>query len=121
MQKILNLLKRVWVLLWYSFRRDRIVVTQAILSGNGSFIDVRYWLSRPDRINPQTKINLVHPATGTRLEVIKLAKIGPVKTNHSMLTKTGFVLFRNRDNLITSGSMVSLIVGSLKADNIEIR
>jgi len=108
MQKILSLLKRVWVLLRHCFRRDQIVVIQANLSGDGSFIDVRYWLSRPDKINPQTRIYLVHSETGTRLEVMKLAK-------------TGVALFWNRDNLITSGCKASLIVGSIRTDNIEIR
>jgi hypothetical protein len=120
MLKILYQIKRIWSLLYCCFRKNKIVITRSVLSGNGSFIDVRYWLSRPDRINPQTKIYLVHPETGTRLGVMNLAKIGPVKTKHTELAETGVVLFRNSNKLITSGSQVSIILGKLKVDNIEI-
>jgi hypothetical protein len=51
---------------------------------------------------------------------MNLAKIGPVKTNHTELAKTGVVLFRNSNNLITPGSQVSIIFGKLKVDHIEI-
>jgi len=120
MLKILNFIKRIWSLLCYCFRKNKIVVTRAALSGNGSFIDIRYWLSRPDRINPQTKIYLVHPETGTRLGVMKFPKFGPVNTKHTALEENGVVLFRNSNNLITSGSQVSIILGKLKVDHIKI-
>jgi len=120
MLKILYQIKRIWSLLYCCFRKNKIVITRAVRSGNGSFIDVRYWLSRPDKINPQAKIYLVHPETGIRLGVMNLAKIGPLKTNHTERAEPGVVLFRNSNNLIKSGSQVSFILGELKVDHILI-
>lgn len=107
-------------MLRYCFLKDRIVITRAVLSGNGNFVDIRYWLSRPDKTNPQAKIYLIDKETGAHLEVIKLARIGPLKTNHAMLAKTGTALFRNRNDLVSPGSKVSLVLGSLRTDNIEV-
>jgi len=121
MLKILFQIKRIWSLFYCRFRKNKLVITRAALSGNGSLIDVRYWLSRPDKINPQAKIYLIHPETGTRLGIMNLAKIGPVKTNHTERTETGMVLFRNSNNLIKSGSQVSFILGEQKVDHILIR
>jgi len=120
MLKILDFIKRIWSLLHYCFRKNKIVITRSTLSGNGSFIDIRYWVSRPDRINPQSKIYLVHPKTGTRLGVMTLPKFGIVNTKHTALQENGVALFRNSNNLITSGSQVSFILGNLKVDHVEI-
>ena len=120
MQSLLNFIKRLVIRLRYGFRRNRIVVTQAVLSGKGSFVDIRYLLSRPDKISPQTKIYLIHQETGTHLEVMKLARIGPLQTNHALLAKTGTALFRNRNDLVRPGSKVSLVLGNIRADNIEV-
>jgi len=120
-QKLLNFLKRLLMMLRYGFRRNRIMVTQAVLCGKGSFVDIRYWLTRPDKISPQTKIYLIHQETGTHLEVMKLARIGPLKTNHAVLANnTGTALFRNRNDLVRPGSKVSLVLGNLRTDNIEV-
>ena len=120
MYKLLIFIKKFLVMLRYCLRRNRIMITQAVLSGNGNFVDIRYWISRPDKINPQTKIYLVEKETGAHLEVMKLAKIGPLKTNHTLLANTGTALFRNRNDLIRSGSKVSLVLGSLRSDNIQV-
>jgi len=119
-QRLINLIKRLLVTLRYGFRRNRIVVTQAVLSGRGSFVDIRYWLSRPDKIIPQTKIYLIHQETGAHLEIMKLARIGPLQTNHACLAKTGTALFRNRNGLVSPGSKVSLVLGNIRTDNIEV-
>ncbi len=120
MQNFFGLLKRIWILLRYCLRRNRIVITQAVLSGKGSFVDIRYWLSRPDKINPQAKIYLLDQETGAHLLVMKLARIGPLQTNHALLAQTGSALFRNRNDLISSGSKVCLVLGDLKSDYIEV-
>ncbi len=106
--------------LLYRFRRNRLVVTQAALSGKGSFVDIRYWLSRPDKVGPPCKIYLIHEETGAHLEVMKLARIGPLQTNHAYMAKTGSALFRNRNGLVKPGSKVSLVLGNLRTDHIEV-
>lgn len=120
MGRILNMLKRLWLKLRYCFIREQIVVTGAFLSGDGSFVAIRYWLSRPDKISPQTRCYLIHQETGRRLEIMRLTKIGFIKTNHATLAKNGNILFRNQGNIITPGSKVSFVMGSLKIGNIEV-
>lgn len=120
MQYLLNFINKLLMMLRNRFRRNRIIVTQAVLCGKGSFVDIRYWLSRPDNISPQAKIYLIHQETGTHLEVMKLARIGPLPTNHAIMAKTGSALFRNRNDLIRPGSKVSLVLGNIRADNIEV-
>jgi hypothetical protein len=66
MLKILHQIKRIWSLFYCYFRKNKIVITRAVLSGNGSFIDVRYWLSRPEKINPQAKIYVTRGVTRGR-------------------------------------------------------
>ncbi|MEN6462471.1 MAG: hypothetical protein ABFC94_14040 [Syntrophomonas sp.] len=120
MNVFLKIIRRLWVLLCYRFHSNRIIITRAVLCGDGSIADIRYWLSRPDKVDPSSKVYLIHQDSGTRLDVLRLAKIGLMKTNHAMLAQTGVVLFRNRDNVLTPGCKVSLIWGKLKAYNIEI-
>jgi hypothetical protein len=119
-QKLLNFLKRLFITLRYGFRRNRIVVTQAVLSGKGSFVDICYWLSRPGKGIPPTKVYLIHQETGVHLEVMKLARIGPRQTNHAFMAKAGTALFRNRNGLVKPGSKVSLVFGNIRTDNIEV-
>lgn len=120
MHKLINLLQRWFMILLLKFRRNRLVVTHAVLSGKGSFVDIRYWLSRPDKVCPPTNIYLIHEETGAHLEVMKLARIGPLQTNHAFMTKTGSALFRNRNGLVKPGSKVSLVLGNLRTDDIEV-
>lgn len=120
MQKLINFLQRLFMTLLYRFRRNRLVVTQAVLSGKGSFVDIRYWLSRPDKVITPTKIYLIHQETGAHLEVMKLARIGPLQTNHAFRAKTGAALFRNRNGLVKPGSKVSLVLGNIRTDDIEV-
>lgn len=120
MQGLFNLIKRILTIFRYGLRRNRIIVTQAVLCGKGSFVDIRYWLSQPEMVSPQTKIYLIHQETRTHLEIMKLARIGPLQTNHAVSMKTGAALFRNRNNLVTPGSKVSLVLGNTRTDNIEV-
>jgi hypothetical protein len=83
-------------------------------------VDIRYWLSRPDKLNPHTKTYLLDKETGAHLLVMKLARIGPLQTNHALLTDTGSALFRNRTGLISRGSKVCLVLGNLKSDYVEV-
>lgn len=119
MSRIQNKLKELWLRFFYFFIRQQLVVTRAFLTGDGSFVAIRYRLTRPDKISPRTRCCLIHQNTGTRLEIMKLAKIGCIKTNHTTLAKNGNVLFWNRDNIVTPGSKVIFVMGNLKVDNIK--
>lgn len=118
--KIGDWLLVMWRLLTYRFRKTNIHVNQALLSGSGSFVDIRYWLSRPDQVKGSVPIYLIHEETSERFELMRLAKLGPVKTRHKKYQLAGILLFRNRNNTIKSGSKVTLIFGPLKATHIEV-
>ena len=115
-----NIKNRLLIFL-YKFRKPMIHVYRAGLSGNGSFVDIRYWLSRPEIVNPNGAAYLVDNETGTKLHLMKIAKFGTIRIRHSKRKTTGILLFRNQDGLIKQGSMVSVCLDTLVVNNIEIQ
>ena len=93
---------------------------QALLSGNSSFIDIRYKLSRPDKIRGQFPIYLIDEMTGERFELIRLTKYGAIRTKHNKYQPKGILLFYNRNGAIKRGSRITLFFGTLITKNIEV-
>lgn len=118
--KIWDLLLKVWYLITFRFRRARVKVTQAMLSGDGSFIDIRYWLSRPDQARGTFPVYLVDKTTGERLELMRLSKFGPIRTKHNKYNNKGVLLFYNRQNVVKSRSRITLFFDSLVINDIEV-
>ena len=106
--------------LFYRMQRPRIQVNQAALSGDGSFIDIRYWLSRPDKAECKLPIYLIDEITGERFNLMTLTKCGVIRTKHSKYQPLGILLFYNRNNALKCGARVSLFFGSLNATHIDI-
>lgn len=104
----------------YRFRSERIHVIQALLSGDGSFVDLRYRLSRADKALGRFSVHIVDEETGKRLELVRLAKFGTVRTRHNRLQSLGILLFYNRDKIIRNGSMVTLFFDKLRAEHVEV-
>lgn len=119
--KIYVWLHKMWHLITYRFRKSKIHVNRALISGDGSFIDVRYWLSRPDKVQGRFPVYLLDEASGQRFELMRLAKYGAIKTKHSIYQSAGILLFRNRNCKIRPGDKVTLIYGPLQAKHIEVR
>lgn len=113
-------LRKIWLLVIYRFRQPKIQITKAQLSGNNNFIDIRYRLSRPDKIKGITPICMKEGETGQILHLMNLPKFGAVRTKHSKYQTSGILLFRNQNNIIKLGSKVTIMYGSLKVNNIEI-
>lgn len=118
--KFRQLLHKVWHLFSYRFRRPKIFVTQAHLSGDGSFVDIRYGLSRPDKAQGRFPVYLIDESTGQRFELMRLPKFGMIKTRHNKFRPSGILLFRNRNNILKPGSIVTLTFGPLEAKNIKV-
>jgi hypothetical protein len=106
--------------MFYRFKKEKIYIKSAQLSGDGSFIDIRYELTRPDLVNRTEKILLIDEQTKKEFYLMQIQRYGLVKTNHNKYQKSGILLFRNNDNLIKSESTVTLIFGKLKVKNIKI-
>jgi hypothetical protein len=118
--KNLNSLSKLFYLLTYRFRRARIQVNQAILSGNNNFIDIRYWLSRPDKFKSSSPIYLVDESSGQRLGLMRITKIGSIRTKHHKHQSMGILLFYNRNKIISHGSQVTLHFGYFDVKNIKV-
>jgi hypothetical protein len=113
-------LLKIWHVITYRFRKEKIYINQTRLSGNGSFIDIRYHLSRPDKALGRFPVYLIEEETGQRFELMRLTKFGPIQTKHNKYQHTGVLLFRNRDNVLKPNSMVTLIWGKLHTEHIKI-
>lgn len=104
-------INRLWFMLTLKFRKTRIVITSARLSGDGSFVDIRYWLSRPDKLMGNINVYLLDEATKEKLYTANIAKYGRIRTRHGKYTANGVILFYNRDNIVKKGSKVTLVFG----------
>ncbi len=119
----MNILTRTKLFLYRHFRwlrKPSIRVLEAQMSGNGSFIDMRYWLARPDKIDPKGKIYIIHEESGEKLYLMHIARFGAIRTRHNKYNNTGNLLFYNRNGLVKQGAKVSLYMDELAATGIVI-
>mgnify|MGYP000939581470 FL=1 len=116
--KLIKWLIKVWYLITYRFKREKLYIIKAQLSGDGSFIDIRYSLTRPDRIKSKEHIYLIEEKSGKKFYLMRLPRYGPIKTKHNKFQHTGILLFRNIENKIKSGSNFTLVFGKFKVKGI---
>ncbi len=107
--------------LFYRLRKPEIGVYEARLSGDGNLIDVRYWLSRPDQLNPDCNIFLTHEETGETIHILKIPKFGVIKTMHAKRQYAGNLLLYNRNGLVKPGSTVALHFDNMSATGIVVK
>lgn len=119
--KLFKKIKRLMYFFIYKLKKPIINVYEATLSGNGSFVDIRYWLSRPNMINPKGTVYLIDEETGGKLYLMRIAKFGTIRTQHNKHQATGVLLFNNQNGLIKAGSRVSVHLDTLVAANVEIK
>lgn len=114
------MIRNLWYMVTYRFVRPRIVVTRASFSGDRVFIDIRYWISRPDKINPKISPYLV-TARNQKLELMHFSKFGVMKSKIKKHTNTGILLFYNKSNSVKLGESVTLYWDGLVFKNIDVR
>ena len=119
--KLITRIKKFIYIIVSKFRKPKIEVYQALFSGNGSFIDIRYWLSRPDMVNPKGNIYIVHDESGEKLFLMKIAKFGAIRTVHNKYKNSGILLIYNRNGLVKRGSMITLHLDNLTALGVEVQ
>ena len=102
------------------FRKARIKIISARLSGDGSLIDIRYWLSRPDKLRINFNDYLIDEASKQRLYTANFVKFGRIRTKHGKHTTNGVILFYNQNNIVKSGSKVTLAIGSYLSEQTEV-
>lgn len=113
--KAVKRISNLWYRATYRFTRPTIKVLKASFSGDGSFVDVRYWLSRPDLLNSKITPYLI-TAQNQRLELMHLSKFGAIKSRNRKHTNTGILLFYNKDMVVVKGDRVMLYWGELKVE-----
>ena len=118
--KVIKWLMKIWYLLTYRFKREKLYIIKAQLSGEGSFIDIRYRLTRPDLVKGREHIYLVDEKSGEKFYLMKLPRYGTIQTKHRRYQHTGILLFRNLENMIKSGSKITLVFGELVVKDIII-
>lgn len=114
-------MQKLWYLLTFKLRKARVLITSARISGNSSLIDIRYWLSRPDKLPKNYNVYLVDGATKLRIFPANFVKFGTIKTKHCRNTNNGTVLFYNRNHTIKAGSKVTLIIDSFASEPAEVK
>ena len=90
------------------------------LTGNNYMLDFRYRVLDPDKaaelFERANKPILIHQATGSRLEVPRPAKTGPLRpTNPPQADRTYFMLFSN-PGVVHAGDEVTVKIGDFEAD-----
>jgi hypothetical protein len=111
---------KLWYLLTYRFVRPKIQITKANFSGDENFIDIRYWLSRPDKIDPKSKPYLL-TASNQKLVLMHFTKFGVIKSKMRKHTNTGIILFYNRHHIVSKGDHVQLYWNGMAVKDIELK
>lgn len=99
------------------FKKQSISVISASISADGSLIDIRYFLTRPDKVNKDENILLIEESTNLNLEVARATKNGMQNNRRNY---NGMLLFNNKNNHVRHGSMVTLVFSGIKVEHIEI-
>lgn len=107
-------------LIIYRFVQPKLIVTQCSFSGDGSFIDIRYWLSRPDKINPKISPYII-TAQNERLVLMNFSKFGVVKSKFRKHTNSGILLFYNKNKEVSIEDDITLYWDGLIAENIVMK
>ena len=100
-------LYKLWYLITYRLIQPKLRISLASLSGDGIFIDIRYWLSRPDKINPKTTPYIITDQN-QKLGLMHISKFGAIKSKLRKHTNTGILLFYNKNKIVSIGDKVTL-------------
>lgn len=106
---------KLWYYLTYRFTKPKLMVTKAVFSGDESFIDIRYWLSRPDKINTKSTPYLL-TSDHQKIGLMHISKFGAVKSRMRKHTNSGILLFYNSNHAINYGTRFTLYWDNLKMD-----
>ena len=102
---------------------DEVIIS---LSGVGDLLDVRF------KIDPRMKtpgpIYIQDEATGTKLTLANVPKIGPLisgrtpisKGRHQPVSNCGFGLFLNMEEVVKHGSLVTFVSGGYRKEHIPV-
>ena len=100
----------------------RVEVLSCRLAGNDEFVEVRYRLHVTAEFAPDSpEAYLLDEATGEKFFVMRLQRVGPLSGKAGAEGKAArSVIFRNREGRLKPGSLVTLIVGSIRQEHVPL-
>jgi hypothetical protein len=96
------------------------------LTAGGHMLDLRYQVTDPEKASPlldrKIKPYLIDQNTGERLSVPNMPKVGSLKqrVDQADTEKTYFILFGNSRGIVRQGSLVTLILGDFKQEDLVV-
>jgi len=107
---------------------DRGIEVESVrLTAAGYMVDFRYRVTDPDKaaavFDRRNTAYLVDQASGIALSVPRTAKVGPLRQTNFQPDpeRVYFILFSNSGGLIKPGSLVTLVVGDYRFENIVVQ
>lgn len=99
------------------------------ITANGHLVDFRYRVIDPEKaralVDRSKKSYLVDKASGKVLAVPNTAKVGPLRqtvpNSKPKENRVYFVLFGNAGGLVKVGSLVNVVIGDFKAENLVVQ
>lgn len=103
-----------------------IQISSIRLTEAGHLIDFRYKIVDPEKakplVDPGVKSYLVDQASGARLSVPDMPKVGSLrgKTRFPEANKVYYVLFGNTGQVVKPGSKVTVVIGGFKVEDLVV-
>lgn len=101
-------------------------ITSIRVSAAGHMIDFRYRILDAERSAPlferQTKPYLIDQASGKVLEVLRTAKLGPLRPSNVAPAEGRIytMIFGNTAGLISAGSKVTVVIGDFRVEDLVV-
>ncbi len=101
-------------------------ITSIRVSAAGHMIDFRYRIVDAERSAPlferQTKPYLIDQASGKVLEVLRTAKLGPLRPSNVAPAEGRIytMIFGNTAGLISAGSKVTVVIGDFRVEDLTV-
>lgn len=108
-------------------RRWGVAVESLRLSAHGHLLDMRYRVLNAAKASalgdPKSKAFLIHEATGARLKVPSMPKVGALRSTATRLTPgTIYVmLFANQGLMVKSHDLVTLEIGACRIEHLKVQ
>jgi len=96
-------------------------------SAHGHLLDLRYRVINADNAavlgDPKSKVCLIHEASGVRLKVPNMPKVGTLRSTATRLTPgTIYVmLFANQGLMVKSNDLVTLEIGACRIEHLKVQ
>lgn len=104
-----------------SLLKPPLEILQAELTGDGSFVDVRFRMNKLGKFRGKCDAYLVDEASGERVTVATTPKIGTLYSRWADGSPTtGYVLFLNSRGVVKEGSYVTVVFGNFVKKHVMI-